>query len=67
MSHEDRLAELAERKESGLLGGGQARIDAQHERGKLTARERIEQLLDPGTFDELDRDGTGYRELMAAE
>jgi propionyl-CoA carboxylase beta chain len=36
------------------LGGGQARIDRQHAKGKLTARERIEQLLDPGTFRELD-------------
>ncbi len=62
MSHEDRLAELAERKESGLLGGGQDRIDAQHERGKLTARERIEQLLDPGTFDELDALGVDWSE-----
>jgi acetyl-CoA carboxylase carboxyltransferase component len=36
------------------LGGGQARIDRQHAKGKLTARERIEQLLDPATFRELD-------------
>ena len=35
------------------LGGGQKRIDAQHARGKLTARERIERILDPGTFQEL--------------
>ena len=35
------------------LGGGQARIDAQHARGKLTARERIERLLDPGSFQEI--------------
>jgi propionyl-CoA carboxylase beta chain len=37
-----------------LLGGGQKRIDAQHNRGKLTARERINLLLDPGTFKEYD-------------
>ncbi len=37
------------------LGGGQARIDRQHERGKLTARERIEAFVDPGTFVELDK------------
>uniref|UniRef100_A0AC34FST0 CoA carboxyltransferase N-terminal domain-containing protein n=1 Tax=Panagrolaimus sp. ES5 TaxID=591445 RepID=A0AC34FST0_9BILA len=37
-----------------LLGGGQKRIDAQHNRGKLTARERISLLLDPGTFKEYD-------------
>jgi propionyl-CoA carboxylase beta chain len=36
------------------LGGGQARIDRQHAKGKLTARERIERLVDPGTFRELD-------------
>ena len=34
-------------------GGGQERIDAQHAKNKLTARERIDQLLDPGTFDEI--------------
>ncbi|MCY3655877.1 MAG: acyl-CoA carboxylase subunit beta [Chloroflexi bacterium] len=67
MSHEDRLAELAERKQSGLLGGGQARIDAQHERGKLTARERIDQLLDPGTFDELDALGVEWGEDGAGQ
>ena len=44
--------ELAGRNESALAGGGEARILQQHERGKLTARERIELLLDPGTFEE---------------
>ena len=38
-----------------MLGGGQERIDKQHKDGKLTARERIDLLLDPGTFVELDR------------
>ncbi|MEI7553671.1 MAG: acyl-CoA carboxylase subunit beta [Chloroflexota bacterium] len=37
-----------------MLGGGQKRIDAQHAKGKLTARERIDLLLDEGTFEELD-------------
>jgi propionyl-CoA carboxylase beta chain len=41
-------------RERALLGGGQTRIDQQHARGKLTARERIELLLDPGSFVELD-------------
>ncbi len=41
-------------QEASRLGGGQARIDRQHERGKWTARERIEALLDPGSFLELD-------------
>ncbi len=50
----DILAELEERRENARLGGGQKRIDAQHARGKLTARERIELLLDEGRFEEFD-------------
>ncbi len=42
-------------KDQARLGGGLKRIEAQHERGKLTARERIDLLLDPGTFEELDQ------------
>jgi propionyl-CoA carboxylase beta chain len=45
---------LEERRAEARLGGGQARIDAQHKRGKLTARERIELLLDHGSFEEFD-------------
>ncbi|HEX2173303.1 MAG TPA: acyl-CoA carboxylase subunit beta [Dehalococcoidia bacterium] len=41
-------------REQALLGGGQRRIEAQHKRGKLTARERLEILLDEGSFQELD-------------
>jgi len=48
----DILSELEERRATALLGGGQDRIDKQHERGKLTARERIEILLDEGSFEE---------------
>lgn len=48
----DRLRELRERS---LLGGGRDRIDEQHRKGKLTARERLDLLLDPGSFVELDR------------
>ncbi|MGA1803627.1 acyl-CoA carboxylase subunit beta [Rhizobium sp. HT1-10] len=48
----DILEELAARREAARLGGGQARIDAQHARGKLTARERIDVLLDEGSFEE---------------
>ena len=50
MSHEDLESRLNERNTLALLGGGQAAIDKQHERGKWTARERIEAFLDPGTF-----------------
>lgn len=46
--------ELQRRRAASLLGGGQDRIDRQHRDGKLTARERIEFLLDEGTFEELD-------------
>uniref|UniRef100_A0A8C9ET60 Propionyl-CoA carboxylase beta chain, mitochondrial n=1 Tax=Pavo cristatus TaxID=9049 RepID=A0A8C9ET60_PAVCR len=45
---------IEEKRRAALLGGGQSRIDAQHRRGKLTARERILLLLDPDSFDEYD-------------
>ena len=48
------LEKLDERRRQAHLGGGQARIDAQHAKGKLTARERIEVLLDEGSFEEYD-------------
>ncbi|MCK9517982.1 MAG: acyl-CoA carboxylase subunit beta [Dehalococcoidia bacterium] len=51
---EEKLAQLEEMKAQIALGGGPKRIEAQHARGKLTARERIDLLLDPGTFDEID-------------
>ena len=50
----DRLAHMNELKEEGALGGGAERIEAQHKRGKLTARERLKLLLDEGTFEETD-------------
>ena len=50
----DKRAQLADRREAGKLGGGQRRIDAQREKGKLTARERLNKLVDPGTFTEID-------------
>ncbi len=46
---------LQAKAEASLLGGGQKRIDAQHAKGKLTARERLQVLLDPGSFEEWDR------------
>jgi propionyl-CoA carboxylase beta chain len=54
MSETDRIRRLEEMRREALLGGGEKRIDAQHTKGKLTARERIELLLDPGTFVEQD-------------
>ena len=50
----DILEQLEARRAVARLGGGQRRIDAQHTRGKLTARERIELLLDEGSFEEFD-------------
>ncbi|MGC9368273.1 MAG: acyl-CoA carboxylase subunit beta [Paracoccaceae bacterium] len=50
----DILQELESRREAARLGGGQRRIDSQHKKGKLTARERIELLLDEGSFEEFD-------------
>ena len=46
--------ELESRREKARLGGGQRRIDSQHAKGKLTARERIELLLDEDSFEEFD-------------
>jgi len=45
---------LKERTGQALLGGGQQRIDEQHRKGKLTARERVALLLDEGSFEEMD-------------
>jgi propionyl-CoA carboxylase beta chain len=44
---------LQQKREDALLGGGKARIDAQHKKGKLTARERVHFLLDEGSFEEI--------------
>ena len=51
---DDKREELQQLRERAKLGGGVRRIEAQHQRGKLTARERIALLLDGGTFEELD-------------
>ena len=50
----DIIEQLAEKRAAARLGGGQKRIDAQHLKGKLTARERLELLLDPESFEEWD-------------
>ena len=52
---EEKTRQLRKLREKANLGGGKKRIKAQHEKGKLTARERIELLLDPGSFNELDQ------------
>ncbi len=53
-TNEERLVRLRVMREQSRLGGGEARIEQQHARGKLTARERLDMLLDPGSFVELD-------------
>jgi propionyl-CoA carboxylase beta chain len=49
----EKVKNLQNKQNEALLGGGQARIDAQHKKGKLTARERIHFLLDEGSFEEI--------------
>src|SRR6266404_5291329 len=51
----DGLKKLAEKNEAAFAGGGRERIERQHAGGKMTARERIDFLLDDGTFEEIDR------------
>lgn len=55
MSYMDKMRELAEKDRKAEQGGGPERIAKQHAAGKLTARERVELLLDPGSFVELDK------------
>lgn len=54
MSLEEKLKKLSEMREVARLGGGADRIEAQHKKGKLTARERLEILLDKNSFEEFD-------------
>ncbi|MBQ0029760.1 MAG: acyl-CoA carboxylase subunit beta [Paludibacteraceae bacterium] len=54
-SKQQKVEEFLEKDRLASLGGGQARIDKQHESGKMTARERINTLLDPNTFVEIDK------------
>ena len=54
MSLEEKILSLKKLKEEARLGGGEKRIAAQHDKGKYTARERIDRLFDPGSFEELD-------------
>lgn len=54
-STQSKIEELEKLNEEAMLGGGQSRIDKQHEKGKLTARERIDLLLDPGSFQEIGK------------
>ena len=59
--------DLHERREKAKLGGGEEKIAKQHERGKLTARERIDLLVDPGTFVEVGIHGGPHFSQRAME
>lgn len=54
MSHQKKIEDLRKRKAKGRTGGGEERIAAQHKRGRMTARERVDLLLDKGSFREID-------------
>ena len=54
MSINEKIKELFDLRDQARLGGGEKRIKAQHRKGKLTARERIDLLLDDGSFEEFD-------------
>ncbi len=55
MKIDDKLKHLKDLEKQAVLGGGEAKIKSQHDKGKLTARERIDMLLDQGTFQETDK------------
>ena len=55
MAPKNRIAELEDRNRRAEQAGGAARVEKQHAAGKMTARERVETLLDPGSFEEFDR------------
>ena len=55
MEIEEKIAELERRNSEAEVGGGEKRIEAQHAKGKMTARERIDYLLDDGSFQEIDK------------
>ncbi len=54
MENQNKINELIEKRAQARLGGGEKRIEAQHQKGKFTARERIDMLLDEGSFEEFD-------------
>ncbi|KAB1198985.1 MULTISPECIES: acyl-CoA carboxylase subunit beta [Haloferax] len=64
---EDRIDELREKRERALKGGGEDRIASQHDKGKMTARERIDYLLDDGTFQEFDQFRTHHNHKFGME
>ena len=54
MDSQDKIKQLIDYREEARLGGGEKRIEKQHSQGKYTARERIDMILDEGSFEETD-------------
>ncbi|HRH36244.1 MAG TPA: carboxyl transferase domain-containing protein, partial [Catalimonadaceae bacterium] len=54
-THQEKYQVLAQKNAEALEGGGKKRQEAQHSKGKLTARERVDLLLDPGSFQEVGK------------
>src|SRR3954465_11338526 len=54
ISHDEKLAYLRELRQAAIHSASEQAVEKQHAKGKLTARERVEKLLDPGSFKELD-------------
>jgi len=54
VTHDEKLAYLRELREEAIHAGSEEAVEKQHAKGKLTARERIDKLLDPGSFEKLD-------------
>ena len=68
MTEEDpRILKLREMRHKARMGGGESRIAKQHEKGKMTARERLDELLDPDTFQELEPFVTRHDESSGGE
>jgi propionyl-CoA carboxylase beta chain len=53
-SHEEKLSYLRELRDAAINSASEEAVEKQHAKGKMTARERVEKLLDPGSFEELD-------------
>jgi len=67
MTMDERIEDLREKRAEALLGGGEDRIAAQHEKGKMTARERIDYFVDDDTFTEIDQLRTHRADNLEAE
>jgi methylmalonyl-CoA decarboxylase subunit alpha len=65
MERQEKINQLIKLREKAKLGGGEKRIESQHAKGKFTARERIEMLLDEGSFEEFDMFVTHRCKILA--